>query len=183
MVCSRGQSGGGLRSLAVVAAFSLLAGCAAGPKVSEGTPGGQVGGTLEGMKGVSTVHLMVPDSSVHAYAARRISKATGLRVAGSPLPDTPVLSLQFDCGNDFVFMGRAIEHPYCNMLNEEQIVGRVTPPETTGASCLASVVLTQGGQPLWWFKDTVRVGTRSDLVSATDRMIDHFTAAWLNSRR
>jgi len=170
-------------ALALAVACTLLMGCAAGPEMAGETAGAQAGGSMEALKGVSTVHLLVADSSVHAYAARRISKATGLRVAGSPMPDIPVLSLQFDCGNDFVFMGRALERPYCNMLNEEQIVGRVTPPETTAASCLASAVLTQGGQPVWWFKDTVRVGNRNDLVSATDRMIDHFTAAYNGASR
>jgi hypothetical protein len=167
-----------LLSMACVTALA----CAEGPKVAEAGPASQ-GGSTEALRGVEAVQVDASDKSIRTQAAQRLKKVSALRVVEAPTGGVPVLSLQFDCGNDFVFMGRVVERPYCNMLDDDRIQEKLTPPQTAAGSCMVSVVLSQRGQVVWWCKDTVRVGGRSDVVFATDRMVDRFTAAWQNARR
>ncbi len=165
-----------------ILACAVVLACAEGPKVAEVGPSSQ-GGSAEALKGVAVVQVDASDKSIKAQAVQRLKKVADLRVVTDSAAGVPVLSLQFDCGNDFVFMGRVVERPYCNMLDDDRIQEKVTPPQTAAGSCMVSVVLSREGQVVWWCKDTVRVGGRSDVVFATDRMVDRFTAAWRDARR
>jgi hypothetical protein len=165
-----------------VAACALSLACAGGPKVAEVGPASQ-GGSSEALRDVVAVQVDASDKSIRTQAAQRLKKVSALRVVEDPSGGAPVLSLQFDCGNDFVFMGSVVPRPYCNMLDDDRIQEKITPPQSAAGSCMVSVVLSQQGQVVWWCKDTVRVGGRSDVVFATDRMVDRFTAAWQSARR
>jgi hypothetical protein len=169
------------RCLLALACVTALA-CAGGPKVAEVGPASQ-GGSTEALRDVVAVQVDASDKSIRTQAAQRLKKVPALRVVEEPAGGVPLLSLEFDCGNDFVFMGRVVERPYCNMLDDDRIQEKVTPPQTAAGSCMVSVVLSHQGQVVWWCKDTVRVGGRSDVVFATDRMVDRFTAAWQSARR
>ncbi len=126
---------------------------------------------------VSAVRLVANDPAMKQEAASRLRREPGLTVIVGDEDPPEVLTLQVDCGSDTVFMPEEMLHPFCNGMDPDELTARkYTAPESAKAACEMALTLTSAGKPVWWVKEQVRVGSKTDLVFAADRFVDKFLA-------
>src|SRR5512135_2293827 len=116
--CRISLGGGSMRmskfvSIAAAAAALALTACAARQQ-PEGMHAGLSENGAAALAQVRVVQLVANDGAMKAEAASRLRREPGLTVLLGEEDPPEVLTLQVDCGSDFVFMPEELLRPFCN---------------------------------------------------------------------